>query len=153
MKPVFQTQFGEDGNCLAACIASLLEIPIERVPLIANKKHGDWNATLQSILYGMGFYYMEIDLTKPVALCKIPDAYCILTMRTECGSNHAVVAMTDFTNHTGFKLRHDPHREELKLIGPPIAVGFLVPLNPAASVEMRDILTKLCIPANERANR
>ena len=33
MKPVSQTVFGNDkGNCLAACFASVLEIPIEKVP-------------------------------------------------------------------------------------------------------------------------
>jgi len=33
MKPVDQTKFGfEDGNCGAACIASILEIPLESIP-------------------------------------------------------------------------------------------------------------------------
>ena len=32
MKPVMQTQFNLQGNCLSACIASLLELTIEEVP-------------------------------------------------------------------------------------------------------------------------
>lgn len=33
MKPVDQTVFGEGkGNCFAACVASILEIPLEEVP-------------------------------------------------------------------------------------------------------------------------
>lgn len=41
MKPVFQTRFGKpDGNCLAACLASLLEIDIDSVPSFGIG--GDW---------------------------------------------------------------------------------------------------------------
>ncbi len=29
MKPVFQTRFGRDGNCYAACLASILEIDLD----------------------------------------------------------------------------------------------------------------------------
>jgi hypothetical protein len=32
MKPILQTKFGEQGNCLQACIASLLEIEMDAVP-------------------------------------------------------------------------------------------------------------------------
>src|SRR4051812_36660798 len=33
MKPVFQTEFGRGkGNCYAACLASILELPINSVP-------------------------------------------------------------------------------------------------------------------------
>lgn len=33
MKPVLQTRFGvPDGNCFSACVASILEVPIEEVP-------------------------------------------------------------------------------------------------------------------------
>jgi hypothetical protein len=32
MKPVHQTKFGEEGNCFAACAASILEMPIEAMP-------------------------------------------------------------------------------------------------------------------------
>ena len=32
MKPVDQTTWGDDGNCWAACLASLLECSIEEIP-------------------------------------------------------------------------------------------------------------------------
>jgi hypothetical protein len=32
MKPVDQTTFGWEGNCFSACVASILELPLERVP-------------------------------------------------------------------------------------------------------------------------
>lgn len=37
MKEVYQTRYGEDGNCFQACIASLLEVGLEDVPDFANK--------------------------------------------------------------------------------------------------------------------
>lgn len=41
MKPVYQTiMTKERGNCLAACIASLLELPIEAVPNFSER--ADW---------------------------------------------------------------------------------------------------------------
>jgi hypothetical protein len=37
MKPVFQTKFGDpDGNCLAACLASILEIGLDQIPDFGN---------------------------------------------------------------------------------------------------------------------
>src|SRR5580700_3839101 len=33
MQPVDQSTFGAWGNCLSACIASILEIPLDEVPL------------------------------------------------------------------------------------------------------------------------
>ena len=36
MKPVFQNRFGKgEGNCLAACLASIFEVPIESIPEFA----------------------------------------------------------------------------------------------------------------------
>jgi len=41
MKPVDQTAFGPSkGNCLSASIASLLELPIEDVPLFTTEMEG-----------------------------------------------------------------------------------------------------------------
>lgn len=43
MKPVDQTLFGKvDGNCLPACIASLLEIGIEEVPHFCRDYRDSW---------------------------------------------------------------------------------------------------------------
>lgn len=50
MIPVHQTRFGfPHGNCMAACIASLLELPIEEMPVIpADDRFNDtWDAWLR----------------------------------------------------------------------------------------------------------
>lgn len=41
MKYVYQTKFGDEGNCFAACVASLLEIDIEKVPFLG--KDEEWS--------------------------------------------------------------------------------------------------------------
>ena len=52
MKPVDQTLFGEGrGNCLPACIASVLELPLEAVPHFVLED--DWVGALQTFLEGL----------------------------------------------------------------------------------------------------
>lgn len=46
MKPVYQTQFGEYGNCLQAALASLFELKLEAVPYM-NPQAGQWMALEQ----------------------------------------------------------------------------------------------------------
>lgn len=60
MKPVLQTKFKEDGNCLCACLASLLEIPIESIP---NPKHNDWQDEMNRwLIENHGLYIMSAAL-------------------------------------------------------------------------------------------
>ena len=58
MKPVYQTTFGDDGNCLQACVASLLEIDLESVPTV-NPRCAAWVKTLEAFLapYGLGMMW------------------------------------------------------------------------------------------------
>jgi hypothetical protein len=54
MKPVTQTVFGyPHGNCHAACLASILELPIESMPVIipGSDFWGVWEEHLNSIGY------------------------------------------------------------------------------------------------------
>ena len=65
MKPVMQTRVGEEGNCLSACIASLLEVPIEEIDLSCALNPDTWfeqlNAynillTAMTLWLGAAFY-------------------------------------------------------------------------------------------------
>ena len=63
MKPVAQTVFGSpDGNCLAACIASILELPIEAVPVTGHA--GKWDKELTAFLEPRGYAWIWIDYRK-----------------------------------------------------------------------------------------
>jgi len=47
MIKVYQTKFGEEGNCFAACIACLFEIEIDNIPFLTDYK--DWAEYLKAL--------------------------------------------------------------------------------------------------------
>ena len=58
MTPILQTKFGNDGNCLAACIASLLEIDIDSVP---NPHSENWQNELNEwLVENHGIYILTV---------------------------------------------------------------------------------------------
>lgn len=56
MKFIKQTTFGKDGNCLMACIASILDLKIEDIP---NPKHDGWINELNEWLINKTGYYIQ----------------------------------------------------------------------------------------------
>lgn len=79
MKPLMQTTFGcPGGNCMQACIASLLEVPITEVPDFCNMHPWElWHERLASWLdlkHGMGTLY-NADVSKSLGNV---TGYCIL---------------------------------------------------------------------------
>lgn len=59
MKPVMQTKFTTEdmtvhGNCHAACIASILELPLEDVPALEDMGH-EWSNALSIFLIERGY--------------------------------------------------------------------------------------------------
>jgi hypothetical protein len=98
MKPVHQTDFDfVNGNCMAACIASILELPIEIMPNYhsdGEQWYRDWqvwlaprNMQLLTFMYGG----------------EQPAGYSILSGKSpRHDGNHAVVALDG-------EIIHDPH--------------------------------------------
>lgn len=127
MKPVDQTVFGyPNGNCFAACVASLLELPIEEMPSIEGK----------------GFYVVweKWLAERGLAIADIPagsgswiPGLSIVTGKSPRGgvtasgkpTLHAVVARD-------MKLIHDPHPDRSFIDGPPTEYTVIYPLDPAA---------------------
>lgn len=66
MIPVFQTILGpERGNCFAACLASILEVPLETVPGHDGCDTGrdeEWRAIYTDFLNGLGFGWFDARL-------------------------------------------------------------------------------------------
>jgi len=137
MKPVAQTLFGPtEGNCYTACIASILEWPIEDVPNFAQDlskvgrlKEG-WNETINTWTRQCGFY---------IVTCRHEEGDAISTgdvdptlvhiiggkARSEGALvNHAVVGQ-------GGKMVWDPN--QLRGTGLEVVedYGLFVPLDPA----------------------
>ena len=61
MIPVMQTQFGSPrGNCFAACIASILEVPLRTVPNFCEQEN--WREATNEWLKPMGLCYLDVTL-------------------------------------------------------------------------------------------
>jgi hypothetical protein len=141
VKPVDQTRLGfPEGNCFAACLASLMEIPLDQVPSVMGmdpEVPAWWPLHLDRWLsrYGLyGLYFVvqpsHIDIA---ALHGIytnnsndlvwPRGPCIALGRSPRGYPHAVVACDQV-------LLHDPHPSRLGLVS---IDGYivLIPFNPA----------------------
>lgn len=116
---VGQTTFGHPGgNCFSACVASLLELPIDDVPYFMAGDGAEWFDRLAEWLKPRGLYPLlfkwSADWPK--------TGFGILGGKSSRG-DHAVVGY-------GREVVHDPHpsREGLLAIED---VTILVPLDPA----------------------
>lgn len=102
MKPVFQTKFGKpEGNCFAACVASILEASLDDVPHYMGKDWlQQWNAFLAP--RNLGLFCLEL----PEGTA--PPGWSILSglspRAKALGEDwmHAVVAFNGI-------VEHDPH--------------------------------------------
>lgn len=109
MKPVDQTTFGHPGgNCFSACVASLLEMPIEAVPYFMG--HDDWVKAFADWLEPHGLYPVTFKYVAPAGTGKDwwPQGLYILGGKCSRG-DHAVVAR-------GREIVHDPHPSREGLI-------------------------------------
>ncbi len=125
MKPVDQTLFGDkEGNCYAACLASILELPIEDVPnFCAESKNWleraeEWLRVRHSLTM-LGFRPRGEG-----ALYCIPTMWHLISGKAERGLDHAVVAFQG-------KVQHDPHPSRVGL-AELNEYEFLIPINSSA---------------------
>lgn len=101
MKPVDQTKMSPpDGDCFAACIASILELPLEEVPNYSQQ--GEWWNEWDEWLFSRGLYILEVKRgdDKDEEFVK---GYHIITGKSHSGDwNHSVVGLNG-------KIVHDPN--------------------------------------------
>ena len=94
MTPVEQTSYEKNkGNCLTACVASLLDVPISAVPEFC--VDGEWFTRLDAFCRDNGFFLLYWKHAANLPMVCI-NAYVILLLSLE-GENtlHAVVAKTE----------------------------------------------------------
>jgi hypothetical protein len=89
---VVQTRTGDDGNCLNACIASILELPLKAVPEFGE----DWQEDLNDFLSTKGLRYRRVPMYKK------PSGYSTIEGISPRGGLHACVALDG-------ELAWDPH--------------------------------------------
>jgi len=92
VKRVVQTRTGDDGNCLNACIASILELPLKAVPEFGE----DWQGDLNDFLATKGLRYRRVPMHSR------PSGWSTIEGVSPRGGLHACVALDG-------ELAWDPH--------------------------------------------
>lgn len=116
MKPVMQTITGTSGNCMGACLASILELPIEAVPNFfeAGPDDTDWWNALRSWLrrYGLGIITLTFENPAQWMHLRLAGYHIVSgpSPRLE-GMHHATVW------HQG-RMVHDPHPDGTGIVKP-----------------------------------
>ena len=118
MIPVDQTTFGfPGGNCFSACVASLLECPIDGVPYFMGSTR--WWEDFERWLLPLGYYPILV----PIDGTWAPPGLHILSGTSDRGARHSVVAR-------GREIVHDPHPDRSGLATRDRTI-VIVPLDPA----------------------
>jgi len=125
MKPVDQTIFGDGsngavpGNCFAACVASLFELPVEEVPhFVAIGGNEFWNVMLEW-MRPRGFYAISV----PYSPHFYTPVITIVSGRGPRGFDHSVLWQNG-------QMIHDPHPSRAGLLEP-VYEEYVVALDPA----------------------
>lgn len=116
MHPVWQTLFPTEenalrGNCFAACLASLLELPLEDVPHVM--EHGDWRERTNAWLagrFGLGAVEVHLETQEALLYSLPPGMLVIVSGRTKRHPTrlHGVIART-LPGGAQWEYLHDPH--------------------------------------------
>lgn len=130
MKPVDQTVFGDrTGNCFAACVASVLELPLEGMPNFCGGPditEDSWCPRFRAWLAerGLGCAFLGYSPEHGIAAVVGAGAYVIVGGDSPRGNFlHQVV-------YRGDELVHDPHPDRTGLLKI-VDFTILFPLNPA----------------------
>lgn len=111
MKLVYQTKFGDpEGNCFAACVASILECEITELPDFDDLPEGcNWLEWFNEHLAPKG--YGVISATVPLHAYVPSGAHFIAAGPGHRGIKHCVVMKSsgELTEHTCDELAHDPY--------------------------------------------
>ncbi len=130
MRPVDQTVFTvPGGNCFSACVASVLEMPLDAVPYFMGdfKEEPDaWWGRFTGWLEPLGFW--PINFACPPDGDWHPKGFYILSAGSPRGEwDHSVVAR-------GREIVHDPHPSRAGLVRrDKQQATILVPLDPWAA--------------------
>lgn len=125
MQPVVQTRTGADGNCFAACLASILEIPLKQVPEFTED---DWLEEANEFLAKHGLHYQRVPMYSR------PSGYSTIEGISPRGGLHACVALDG-------ELVWDPHPIEMddgQGLVEPRYYGLLKPILGVSGKETQD---------------
>jgi hypothetical protein len=132
MRPVDQTLFGfEEGNCFAACLASILELPLEAVPNFCANKEKHWEKEAQDWLighFGLSMFTVRHNEVSEA----FRDCYCIVAGPSPRGIDR------DKEMHScvwkNGEIVHDPHPDKTGL--PEITeMSFIISADPSLDIQ------------------
>ena len=112
MKPIKQTTFGKQGNCFPACIASVLEIPLEGIPNFCVEFPSKWHWEVNKWLsenHGVVLLTITPWDQDHVFPPFVVDTYHLMSGPSVRGHHHSIVALNG-------KMVHDPHPDGHGLI-------------------------------------
>lgn len=158
MKRVLQKRknAGETGDCLSACIASLLGLDLDLVPDFGLEERDDkWWISVQKWLEQYNFQLLRWELTSRTPWYAMPgNPMCILVGSTDAGIKHAVVGYPKdpgLGQDVTFEQVHDP--ADSNGIASVDALMFLIPVDPAQIAKMRMSLNAISVLAGQRISR
>lgn len=117
MIPVTQDKFGkQEGNCLMACAASILEKPLRDCPDLAAGVDEQWWEKISAFLRENCYYaiYLSTSLLKDA----VPAGYSIATGPAARGLLHCCVALDG-------AVVHDPHPDRSGLLSIEYYLAFV----------------------------
>lgn len=140
MTPVDQIFFDEErGDCLRACVASMLDLPIGDVPNFAEL---EYFVGLEKWLTGRGLAFFQVRFVGQLDCARAWFGYSdfpVLAWGFSPRQNpdgthkgHAVVAMAD---GYGLKTIHDPHPSKAGLYGHAFGVMWINGVRPLERTE------------------
>lgn len=117
MTPVDQDVFGEGkGNCWAACIATVLDLPLSEIPNFCGEpeRNDNWFSDTDKWLKSRGYRVIGFEGASGISMGE--GAYALVTGPSPRGNFSHVVVMT--VQDGNFKVAHDPHPSRAGLAGP-----------------------------------
>lgn len=106
MTRVTQTRTGENGNCFAACLASIFDLPMESIPDFEVTEPG-WLGRVAEFLELLDLYYVQVDTDDAMLaeMFRYGRTYTLMIGVSPRGGLHAVVALNG-------EMVHDPHPQD-----------------------------------------
>jgi len=118
VKKVYQSRVSNvSGDCLRACVASILELPLEAVPNWLGDAYDagtpkSWHTAMLEWLMDRGVNPVEINFKDLHDYRPLPGVFCIASLPSKRfdGSTHAVVGTwVSRGTYTEFVVAHDPN--------------------------------------------
>ena len=99
----YQNKFGKEGNCFAACIATITGISLESIPTFLEPK-GEWYQKYKEWIQTKGFDMVALTDWTEESKEFAPKVYSIVSGKGPRGLDHSVV-------YYHLDMFHDPHPE------------------------------------------